>query len=157
MADATVRPAELDDAAAITALTAQLGYTASADDIRARLAVLVGDDRHAVFVAERGGQVVGWAHVADVPMVQDRAGADLEGIVVAAEERGSGVGRSLVTAAEEWARGRDLAVLRVRSRSSRQAAHAFYRRLGFEDVKTSLVFARPVGAPAAGPGLQQPA
>jgi GNAT superfamily N-acetyltransferase len=150
MPDITVRFAELDDAAVITALTVQLGYAAAEDEIRGRLAVLLGDDRHAVFVAERSRRVVGWAHVADAPMVQDGAGADLEGIVVAESARGTGVGRSLVGAAEEWGRQRGLRVLRVRSRSTRADAHAFYRHLGFEDVKTSMVFARRIGDSATG-------
>ena len=84
---------------------------------------------------------MGWAHVADVPLLQDEPGAELRGIVVAERVRRSGVGRALVGVVEDWVRRRGLGVLRVRSRSTREHAHAFYRRLGFEDVKTSLVFA----------------
>jgi len=141
VSDIGVRPASLGDAPAIAALTTQLGYPSAGEKIAERLAALIEDDRHAVFVAEHGGALVGWAHVADAPLLQDEPGAELEGIVVAEDARGSGVGRGLVGVAEVWARRRGLGVLRVRSRSTREDAHAFYRRLGFEDVKTSLVFA----------------
>jgi GNAT superfamily N-acetyltransferase len=142
--DVTVRPAHRRDAGAITGLTRELGYPVDEEAVRSRLAAILDAGHQAVFVAEYGGVTVGWAHVTDVPKVQDEPGADLEGMVVAEQMRGRGVGRALVAAAEDWAGRRGLRTLRVRSRSTRKGAHAFYRRMGFEDVKTSRVFARRI-------------
>jgi GNAT superfamily N-acetyltransferase len=141
----TVRPAHLRDAGAIRELTLALGYSIDEDAIERRLAAILEAGRHhAVLVADHDGVPVGWAHVSDVPKVQDEPGADLEGMVVASEMQGRGVGRALVAAVEDWARRRGLSMLRVRSRSTREGAHAFYRRMGFTEVKTSLMFARRI-------------
>ena len=54
------------------------------------------------------------------------------GISVREEERGAGMGRQLMAAAEHWARdrGAELATLDMSARNERAAA--FYRRLGYE-------------------------
>jgi GNAT superfamily N-acetyltransferase len=41
---------------------------------------------------------------------------------------------------ERWAREQGLGVVRVTSRSTREAAHRFYLRDGYRQIKTSLVF-----------------
>jgi hypothetical protein len=41
---------------------------------------------------------------------------------------------------EEWSRVKGLAVVRVTSRSTREAAHRFYLREGYRQTKTSAVF-----------------
>ena len=56
--------------------------------------------------------------------------------------RGHGAGRALIEAAVAWARERGVKTLRVRSRAQREGAHAFYEALGFERVKTQVVFRR---------------
>jgi GNAT superfamily N-acetyltransferase len=54
--------------------------------------------------------------------------------------RGLGVGKRLCAEVEEWSRGKGLAVVRVTSRSTREAAHRFYLREGYRQTKTSAVF-----------------
>ena len=64
----------------------------------------------------------------------------LGSLVVEPAHRGAGAGRRLVAAAEDWARRAGLAALRVRSRTTRDGADAFYRRLGFRRTKEQAVF-----------------
>ena len=51
----------------------------------------------------------------------------------------------LVRAGEEWARQRGFERMVVRSRTTREAAHRFYLREGYEPTKTSAVFTKTLG------------
>jgi len=107
----------------------------------ARLQALAEDDRHAVFVAvEADGQVVGWIHVyLCLQVIADRE-AEIGGLVVDEMHRSRGVGARLVREAEDWARARSCGGMTVRTNVVRGRAHAFYRRLGFREVKVQRVF-----------------
>lgn len=139
-----VRPARPEDAPALAALAGELGYPVDAAALAGRLAVALGDPDRVVFAAEVDGRVAGWIDVAERRPIQEVRSAEIGGLVVTRDLQRSGIGRGLVAAAERWAADRGLASITVRSRSTRDGAHAFYRSLGFEDVKTSLVFRRPV-------------
>lgn len=135
-----VREAVAEDAAAIARLVAQLGYSAAANEILFRLETSPETD--SVLVAEVRGVVVGWIHVARQHALQDEPGADIRGLVVDETHRGRGVGRALLDACDDWARRHDISVVRVRSRNTRDGAHAFYASAGYEEIKTSLVFVK---------------
>ena len=141
----SIRPLTPADLEAVVALADQLGYPNTPAAVAERIAAVLPHPDHAAFVAERAGAVVGWAHVHATLFLQGSEGAELAGMVVADGERGSGVGRALLAAAEEWARERGLPVMRVRSRSTREGAHGFYRDAGYAEVKTSLTFEKPLG------------
>ena len=134
-----IAPAEAADAPAIAALCAQLDHPATAEAVLRRLAGL-DPAVHAVFVAQRDGAVVGWAHVAETRALEYEPCAELLGLVVDEGARSGGVGAALVAAAEQWARACGLSEMRVRSRDTRARAHAFYRREGYEDWKRQAVF-----------------
>jgi GNAT superfamily N-acetyltransferase len=135
-----VRPARSEDAPDFTALAGELGYPVDVAALAGRLVAALGDPDRAVFVAEVDGRVAGWIDVAERRPLQEGRSAEIGGLVVTSDLHRTGLGRALVAAAEQWAAGRGLASMTVRSRATRDGAHAFYRGLGFEDVKTSLVF-----------------
>lgn len=138
----TFRPPQAGDAAAIARLSDQLGYPASRAEIEDRLGRLGGRPDHAVFVAERAGEVAGWVHVF-VPLHLESAGhAEIGGLVVDERWRGQGIGEGLVARAESWTRAQGINGLRVRSNVVRERAHRFYERLGYARRKTSAVFLR---------------
>ena len=58
--------------------------------------------------------------------------ADLEGLVVEDEYRANGIGEMLLDAAQAWASRRGCTALRLLSNVTRERAHRFYRRLGYE-------------------------
>ncbi|KPL22156.1 MAG: hypothetical protein AMJ93_07880, partial [Anaerolineae bacterium SM23_84] len=66
------------------------------------------------------------------------------GLVVDSNWRGRGVGRALLEAAEAWALEGGSEVMYVRSRITRVDAHAFYKHLGYRELKTSLTFVKPL-------------
>ncbi len=62
-----------------------------------------------------------------------------------ARNRGGGIGRMLVDAIEEWGLGMGIETARVSSNVTRERAHRFYERLGYEKVKTSYSLVRTLG------------
>lgn len=143
-----IRRAQIDDAEDLARLSGELGYPAVEEELRRRLEELAGRPEHAVFVAESvsagrgGGEVVGWIHVGVSYHLESDTFAELLGLVVAGSQRSSGVGATLVSEAEAWARERGVAELRVRSNVVRERAHQFYLRQGFLKVKTQAVFSK---------------
>ncbi len=138
-----VRRARRGDAAALAALSGELGYPARAADVAARLDALAARDAHAVFVAALdGGPPQGFLHVFGTFYVESDPFAEIGGLVVAAAARGRGLGAALVAAGEAWAREAGFATLRVRSRVERVASHAWYEHRGYARLKTQAVFAK---------------
>ncbi len=134
------------DAPALVPLVEQLGYPSAPAAVRARLARVLERADHAVFVAEEGGALLGWIHVQAFESLSSEPCALIAGLAVDVEHRRRGVGRTLVAAAEDWARAHGLVTLRLRSRDSRAGAHAFYERLGFRAQKRQIQFRKELGA-----------
>ncbi len=136
-----MRAATPADAPQIAKLSGQLGYPASADEVRKRLAELAGDARSLVLVAEAApGEVVGWIHVQECHLIETDTRAEVCGLVVEENHRSRGTGRILMQHAENWARSRGCATLVLRSNVLRTRAHAFYERLGYQTIKTQKYF-----------------
>jgi GNAT superfamily N-acetyltransferase len=136
-----IRPAAPEDAERIAALSTQLGYPSSEDQVRDRLARIRKEADHAVLVAELPDErIIGWVHVRVSHLVESDPEAELGGLVVDEAHRGSGAGRLLTESAEEWARGKGLRSVYLRSNIIRKEAHEFYKRLGYHVVKTQYAF-----------------
>lgn len=142
MAAITIRSARLSDAAAISSLTAQLGYDLPESDATSRLSRLLSDGRHDFLVAESGALVVGWLHAAVVEYIEVGAFVIVGGLVVDRAHRGQGIGRMLMAEAEGWARAQGCSLVRLWSTSARTAAHRFYEALGYTKVKTQFSFVK---------------
>lgn len=140
MLDSSIRSAMVKDARAVADLAGQLGYPTPADDVRKRLEPILADRGQAFIVAEVGDEVVGWIHVHVTRLVESAPFAELGGFIVDQEHRGQGVGRRLMAAAEEWIRAQGIPKLRVRTRSDRDDAHAFYEAQGYALVKEQRIY-----------------
>lgn len=139
----TLRPASIEDAAAIAALVGELGYSASADDIKARLPLILDSDRYFLAVATAAdGVLLGLVNAERRLNIESGTSFGLTGLVVASSARRGGVGSALVAAAEAWARTHGADAMRVRSNVVRPEAHAFYARLGYGLQKTQHCYAR---------------
>ena len=139
-----IRPATLEDVAALVDLNDQLGYPATETELVERLAPILASDEHSMLVATDDGRPIGWIHVALEHGMETSRAAVLRGLIVDERHRSMGIGHDLLRAAEDWARDRGCAVVIVRSRVTRDRAHRFYLREGFEQVKTSHVFGKPL-------------
>jgi ribosomal protein S18 acetylase RimI-like enzyme len=140
-ASVTCRPMRAEDGPRVAELAGELGYPSSAEQILARKAVLDREGRSGIFVAEAaGGQVVGWIIVSEMCSLELDPHAEVKGLVVASEARSRGVGALLMEVGESWARARGLREIVLRSNVIRDRAHAFYRRIGYEEQKRQVKF-----------------
>lgn len=92
------------------------------------------DPRNVLVVADHDGEVVGTLQLTFVPSLT-RGGAEraeIEGVRVRADRRGSGLGRSMIGWAVEQARERGCGLVQLTTDKRRTAAHRFYSRLGFQ-------------------------
>jgi GNAT superfamily N-acetyltransferase len=127
-----IRPAAASDAAAISALVAELGYPASSDEIPGRLIALESSGHAMAVVAEFHGSVVGLVTAHVLSSIHSAAPvAWLTTLIVLGRSRGAGIGRKLVAEAESWARMQGAARIAVTSGAQRSDAHDFYKRLGY--------------------------
>jgi len=140
-----IRRAKGADAPQLAVLAGQLGYPATAAQMRARLRGIKPVSQHAVFVAESGKDgVIGWLHVSRQPLLEVEIRAEVNGLVVAEGERSLGAGARLLAAAEDWARRHGCKSMSVRSNVIRERAHEFYERKGYEHYKTQKSFRKPL-------------
>jgi GNAT superfamily N-acetyltransferase len=140
-----VRRAKSSDAPRIAEMAGQLGYPATAAQMRERLRGIKPASQHAVFVAEAGkDKVIGWLHVSRQPLLEVEIRAEVNGLVVADGQRSAGAGARLLAAAEEWARRHGCKGMSVRSNVIRERAHKFYERNGYEHYKTQKSFRKPL-------------
>jgi GNAT superfamily N-acetyltransferase len=139
-----IRRAKDSDAASLAALSGELGYPATAAEMRLRLRRLKPTAENAVFVAETHGEVIGWLHVSVDHLIEVPLRAEINGLVVGEKQRSSGAGARLLDAAEKWARGKKCVNMSVRSNVVRERAHVFYERNGYEHYKTQKAFRKPL-------------
>jgi ribosomal protein S18 acetylase RimI-like enzyme len=109
-----------------------------------------------VLVAESGGSPAGFV-AAYATRRMDRPGsfARVVGLAVDPAHQRSGVGRRLLAAVEAWSGETGCDEIEITSSRSRDAAHAFYRALGFTDLcERSARFRRPLAQPPDRPGVR---
>ena len=127
-----VRDADAGDADAVARLCTQLGYPAAAGAIPGRLTLLKAGGIARALVATQGGEVIGLATIHLRHALNHAAPlAQLSLLVIDERMRGRGVGRTLVAAAEAWAREQGCHRIIVTTALQRSEAHAFYERVGY--------------------------
>lgn len=102
-----------------------------------------GEQDGAIFVAEEGGQVVGFAAVQSRVPNEDsdeRAYnfALISDLGVNESHRGAGIGRALIASCEAFARNRRARWLRIAVLGQNTGARGLYERCGFEDRQVLL-------------------
>lgn len=86
-----------------------------------------------LLVAARDGRPVGMLQLSLIPGLSRRGmlRAQIEGVRVAAGQRGGGIGEALVAEAIRLAREAGCGLVQLTTDKSRKDAHRFYERLGF--------------------------
>jgi len=134
---AVVRPARLEDVAALTRLLRDFvleegNRPADAMTAEALTSWAFGPERRLeLLIADAAGDA--WGYLAYYPAFSLFKGAAVllvENLYVAAPARGRGLGRRLLAAAALEARRRGFERLELHARSDRPEVHAFYARLG---------------------------
>jgi ribosomal protein S18 acetylase RimI-like enzyme len=134
-----IRAAEGNDAPALAELMTQLGYQTTAEEMRERLRFILNHRDFATFVAVEENEVYGMIGLsASIGYEHNDRTGRIMALVVHERMRGRGIGRALLTAAEDYfARARVVRVV-LTSRFTREKAHAFYESLGY--ARTGLRF-----------------
>ncbi len=96
-----------------------------------------------MFVAEAGGQVLGWAVVATYKgeafiVPEERDYAYIFELFVAEKTRGQGTGRALIAACEDWARAKNFKTIQIGVLAGNARAASIYRAAGYSDYALEL-------------------
>jgi ribosomal protein S18 acetylase RimI-like enzyme len=143
-----IRQAGAADIPALTALSAELGYPSTEEQMARRWARIEADPDHCVLVAvEQGGGVIGWVQVHLTKILESDPRGEVVGLVVAPGARRRGAGRELMRAAERWTAEHGGAMVSLRSNVTRQATHRFYEQLGYAVTKTQSNFRKTLTGP----------
>ena len=137
-----VREIQSADLPAVADLLGQLGYELDAQEVLRRFERVRKAPDHGVRVAVVDRKIVGLLHVFERPALEKPCEAVVQSLVVDAGRRGNGVGAALMQAAETWARDRGLASVVLHTRIDRDAARAFYERIGYRHSATSHLMRR---------------
>ena len=141
MVTPVIRPVERGDltdlCAMIHALAAHHGDRAQADAATLERDLLGDRPWLSGLVADAAGRLQGYAILCPRAQVHlGLRGADLHHLYVAEAARGQGLGRRLTMGAADLARDQGCRFLVVSAEADNVAAHAFYRRAGFEPAET---------------------
>lgn len=105
------------------------------------------DDPAEVFVADGGAGLLGFAEVSirsHAEGCEPGRIAYLEGWWVDPPQRRRGIGRALIAAVSEWARGRGCSALASDAEIENAASHAAHQALGFEEVERIVCFRKNI-------------
>jgi GNAT superfamily N-acetyltransferase len=143
---APLRLAVVADAPELSRLFTQLGHPASVSDLQARWSPWGAAGNSALVAARADGTLAGVAVLHTMWVLhRPQPLGRITALVVDEMERGSGVGRRLVEAAEALFTGAGCGMLEITSNVALVKAHAFYARLGYE--RTSWRLAKKLAAP----------
>jgi aminoglycoside 6'-N-acetyltransferase I len=140
----TVRRARLTDRAEHARMRAALWPEEDPQELAADLESLLTDPTQVAFVAERGdGRLCGFAEASIRRYANsndESPCAFLEGWWVDADVRRRGVGRALLGAVEDWARGQGFTELGSDALLDNSLSHEVHRALGFEERERVVYF-----------------
>ena len=97
-----------------------------------------GSGPRAVFVAEEDGEIVGFATASTRRHFAGDIDAYVGELAVARSVERRGVGRRLMLATEEWARGQGFACVTLDTGAANARARSFYAALGYEEEDVRL-------------------
>jgi len=135
-----IRPAVITDLPEILGLLTDdpLGAKRETPDnlapYQAAFAKIEADPNQLLLTMERSNIIIGTLQITFITGLsrQGATRANIEGVRIASAERGQGLGTLFIEAAIEEARKRGCNLVQLTSDRSREGAHRFYERLGFE-------------------------
>jgi GNAT superfamily N-acetyltransferase len=139
-ADAAIRAARRSDAAAIVELLGRLGYPETREAVSLRIERFSRSDTDRILVAAIGSHVAG---VLAAQIVPESAAVGkrcrVTAVVVDERHRRKGIGRQLMESAEAFALSTGCVGVEIPGADRRTEAHAFYRRLGYQEARTGFL------------------
>lgn len=121
-----------------TICEAALGHKSDSSLIAERISEL--PDYYYLAVCESGDTVCGFIQAERYDLLYGGQGWNIIALAVVPEMQGNGFGKELVSSLENYARKHGADFVRLNCRADREAAHAFYSRLGYTCDKTQKRF-----------------
>lgn len=110
--------------------------------MKARFKNISSDSSYCTLLAEIKGKVVGMVGL-QKSYIYEKTGINVRivAMVVQSDFRGNGIGKRLLSEAENWAMNQGAVSISLNSgnRSEREAAHLFYERFGFSPKSTGFI------------------
>lgn len=138
MDDVVFRRAGREDLSTIVAMLAddELGRARESPGdpaYAAAFSAIERDPNQLLAVAVMGGAVVGTLQLTFIPGLSHRGSprGEIEGVRIAADRRGTGLGQRLLEWAIDQCRARGCRIVQLTSNARRLDAHRFYQGLGF--------------------------
>lgn len=133
------QPSDLPE---IAALMGELGYPTTPAEMTIRMGHIGSDPDYRTMVVVKEDEIVGMVGMMRCWFwEQNGFYVKIQALVVKSTTRRMGVGEYLVACAESWARsiGASTIFLNSGNKEERNAAHAFYPRMGFEHRSSGYV------------------
>jgi RimJ/RimL family protein N-acetyltransferase len=89
------------------------------------------DNESAIFFAEHDHRLIGMTGIARGASPKTRHGADIWGVYVTSVWRGLHIAEALIHSCKDWAKTREIVILRLAVVSSNTSAICCYQRIGF--------------------------
>ncbi|WP_070158203.1 GNAT family acetyltransferase [Sphingobium phenoxybenzoativorans] len=130
-----IRSAVLEDENEVVELWRSCGLVASYNDPGADFRFAIAGSSSAVIVAQDGcGDICGAVMVG-----HDGHRGWLYYVAASPDRRREGIGRTMIEAAEQWLRDRDVPKVQLMIRETNAPVASFYERLGYEDAPRILM------------------
>jgi ribosomal protein S18 acetylase RimI-like enzyme len=135
-----IREAIASDAKNIAYLASQMGKELDEYTAKERIEGFLARDNELLLIAEKGEQALGLVSIIANYEALSGIQARVDIIVVDAAARRMGVGKMLMSKAEEWAREKGSKSLKLVSNVARVESHEFYGKLGYIKTKEQAQF-----------------
>ncbi len=131
-----IRHAHINDIPGLLPLLAQLGYPCALEDLEVRFTRFIDNSGYGVAVCEMDNSVAGCvAYSKSQLFVSNASRFHIEGLIVAENYRGKGIGKKLMLFVEEIAKCHSPAIVDLTSglRRAADGSHKFYERIGYKN------------------------
>jgi len=138
-----IREAKQEDYKSIYELNKNsLGYDYDINKTAGRISDILKRPEYKLLVAETGEAVAGYIHASAYDCTYSDPVINILALAVDSEKRGLGIGRRLLSAAEDWAAENNCVGVRLSSGYDRTGAHQFYQACGYNNRKDQKNFVK---------------
>jgi GNAT superfamily N-acetyltransferase len=135
-----IREANEHDAPELARLLTALGHATGVHDLRTRWIPWRDEGNSALVAAREDGTLAGVATLHRTWVLhRSQPVGRITALIVDEADRGTGVGRALVTGAEQWLTDSGCGLVEITSNARLVDAHEFYRHLGYEQTSARFM------------------
>ncbi|MBS0935681.1 GNAT family N-acetyltransferase [Lactiplantibacillus plantarum] len=139
-----IRDLKIEDSKELKSINKeQLGYDFPMDLTKDKLTKLLKDPSHHFFKGfedETSHKILGYVHAEVYETIYFNTMFNVLALAVSKENEKQGIGEKLMKALEEEARNRRYEAIRLNSGMTREGAHKFYEKIGYNNNKNQKRF-----------------